>query len=109
MRSRILGFAALICVGVSANAAEASIVYVTYTGTVIRGIDPGIIFGQGANLNGLSYQVRYVFDTGSYSDSQPTENFVFGGEAFGTPSPLVGSAVLTIGGVSIAIGGNSVA
>jgi hypothetical protein len=108
MRSRILGFAALLCVGIIAHAAEASVVYVTYTGAVIRGTDPGIIFGQGANLNDLSYEVLYVFDTGSYQDSQPTENFVFGGAAFGTPSPLVGSAILTIGSVSIEIRGDSV-
>jgi hypothetical protein len=110
MRFGILCAAAGISLAVStvATPAKAAVVYVSYTGTVIRGIDPGIIFGQGASLNGLPYEVLYVFDTGSYVDSQPIENFVFGGAAFGKTTPLVGSAVLTIGGVSILIGGNSV-
>jgi hypothetical protein len=107
MRSRFL-LAALLCVSVTTNEAKATVVYATYTGTVIRGTDPGGVFGQGANLNGEAYKVLYVFDTGSYPDNHPVENFVFGGTAFGTPSPLVGAAVLTIGGVSIEIGGNSV-
>jgi hypothetical protein len=74
----------------------------------IRGTDPGDVFGQGANLNGQPYSVLYVFDTGSYVDNHPTLNFVFGGTNFGVPSPLVGAAVLTIGGVNIDIGGDKV-
>jgi hypothetical protein len=57
-------------------------------------------------LNGQAYEVLYVFDAGRYPDNNPTHNFIFGGTAFGAPSPLVGAAVLTIGGVSIEIKGN---
>lgn len=88
--------------------AKADIVYVTCTGTVTAGTDPGGVFGQSGSLNGRPYEVFYVFDTGSYHDNQPTHNFIFGGTAFGNPSPLVGTAVLTVGGVSIEIAGNKV-
>src|SRR3974390_1529 len=83
--------------------AKATVVYVTYTGTVVRGTDPGGIFGQPGSLNGKSFEVDYVFDTGTFADSSPTENFLFGGTAFGSPSPLLGPAVLTIGGLRIRI------
>ena len=109
MRSRlVIGVAALLCAGVIPNIANATVVYVTYTGAVVTGTDPGGVFGQNANLSGEIYKAFYVFDTGSYADGHPIENFVFGGTSFGAPSPLVGSAILTIGGVSIAIRGNSV-
>jgi hypothetical protein len=88
--------------------ARATVVYVTYTGTVSRGSDPAGVFGQSGSLNGQAYEVLYVFDTGSYPDNNPTHNFIFGGTAFGAPSPLVGAAVLTIGDVSIDILGNKV-
>jgi hypothetical protein len=109
MRLRLIAVAAGILLAISNTVpAKATIVYVTYTGTVSRGIDPGNVFGLGANLNGQSYSVLYVFDTGSFADNHPTENFVFGGTNFGTLSPLVGAAIITIGGVNIDIGGNAV-
>jgi len=99
------GYLLAISLSTTANAA---IVYVTYTGTVTAGTDPGGMFGQSGSLSGQPYEVLYVFDTGSYPDNNPTHNFIFGGTAFGNPSPLVGAAVLTVGGVSIEIGGNKV-
>jgi hypothetical protein len=108
MKSRLgLAVAALLCV-VSAPPAEATVVYVTYTGTISSGSDSGGVFGQAGSLRGESFTASYVFDTGSFADTSSTENFVFGGTTFGTPSPLIDPAVLTIGGVSINIRGNSV-
>jgi hypothetical protein len=103
--------AAPLWVILSVNPVEATVVYVTYTGTISSGSDPGGVFGQAGSLNGKSFEVSYVFDTGtagSFSVTNPTENFAFGGTNFGVPSPLVDPAVLTIGGVSINIRGNSV-
>jgi hypothetical protein len=109
MRTKLVaGIAAVLCAAIVSNAAKATVVYVTYTGTVISGTDPNGVSGQGASLNGDSYAVLYVFDTGTYADTNPTDNFVFGGTSFGSPSPLVGPAVLTVGGISIDISGNSV-
>ena len=100
--------AASLWIILSADTVEATVVYVTYTGTVSSGNDPGAVFGQAGSLRGKSFEVSYVFDTGSFADTNPTEDFVFGGTAFGRPSPLIDPAVLTIGGVSINISGNSV-
>jgi hypothetical protein len=108
MKSRLgLTVAAVLCI-LSAAPAEATVVYVTYTGTISRGDDPSGVFGQAGSLNGKSFEVGYVFDTGSYPDTNPALNFVFGGTNFGSPSPLIDPAVLTIGGVSIDIRGNLV-
>jgi hypothetical protein len=108
MKSRLgVAVAAVLCI-LSAAPAEATVVYVTYTGTISRGDDPSGVFGQAGSLNGKSFEASYVFDTGSFPDTSLTENFVFGGTAFGTPSPVIDPAVLTIGGVSINIRGNSV-
>jgi hypothetical protein len=110
MKARLaIGVAAGFLLAISHSIpAKAAVVYVTYTGTVTRGTDPGGVFGQSGSLNGQPYEVLYVFDTGSYPDNNPTHNFIFGGTAFGNPSPLVGAAVLTVGGVSIKIEGNKV-
>lgn len=114
MQLRLIGVAAGFLLAISNMVpANATVVYVTYTGTVIRGTDPGDVFGQGANLNGQLYSVLYVFDTGSYADNHPTLNFVSGGTNFRVPepynpSPLVGPAILTIGGVNIEIRGDKV-
>jgi hypothetical protein len=86
---------------------EAATVYVTYTGTVSAGSDPNGIFGSTQNLHGMTYEVLYVFDTGNYPDSHTTHNFIFGGTAFNSPSPVV-PATLTIGGTGISISGDKV-
>jgi hypothetical protein len=53
MRSRlVIGVAALLSAGVIPNIANATVVYVTYTGAVVTGTDPGGVFGQNANLSG---------------------------------------------------------
>jgi hypothetical protein len=109
MKSRLgLAVAAMLCV-VSAAPAEATVVYVTYTGTISSGSDSGGVFGQAGSLSGESFTASYVFDTGiGNTATSPTENFVFGGTSFSVPSPLIDPAVLTIGGVSINISGNKV-
>ena len=108
MKSRLgLTVAAVLCV-LSAAPADATVVYVTYTGTISRGNDPNGVFGQAGSLNGKSFETSYVFDTGSFPDASPSLNSVFGGTALGSPSPLIDPAVLTIGGVSIDIRGNLV-
>jgi hypothetical protein len=93
MRLRLIGVAAGILLAISNMVpAKATVVYVTYLGTVIRGTDPGNVFGQGANLNGQSYSVLYVFDTQVGTQiNHPTENFVFGGTNFGTPARWSGT------------------
>jgi hypothetical protein len=100
--------AASLWITLSTDPVEATVVYVTYTGTITSGNDPGGVFGQAGSLSGKSFEVSYVFDTGSFADTNLTENFVFGGTAFGRPSPLIDPAVLTIGGISINISGNSI-
>jgi hypothetical protein len=96
---RLLG-SALLCLALSlfvALPADATVVYVTYTGTVIRGDDPNGVFGQGSSLAGDPFEVDYVFDT----DLGPC-----GGTAFNAPSPLIEPAVLTIGPASTNINGD---
>ena len=100
--------AASLWITLSTDPVEATVVYVTYTGTITSDNDPGGVFGQAGSLSGKSFEVSYVFDTGSFADTNLTENFVFGGTAFGRPSPLIDPAVLTIGGISINISGNSI-
>jgi len=78
--------------------AKADIVYVTYTGTVTAGTDPGGVFGQSGSLNGRPYEVFYVFDTGSYPDNQPTHNFIFGGVSIEIAGNKVGEIVGTNNG-----------
>src|SRR4051812_17207364 len=106
MKARLAGFLLAVSVVIPAKAA---VVYVTYTGTVSAGIDPGGVFGQAGSLSGKSYTVSYVFDTSLGSAvTNSVEDFRFGGTAFGTASPLLDPAVLTIGGFSINIKGNLV-
>src|SRR5262249_4975858 len=94
--------AAPLWIVLSAAPAEVTVVYVTYTGAISSGNDPNGVFGQAGCLNGKPFEASYVFDTGlGFAVTSPTENFVFGGTAFGGPSPLIDPAVLTIGGVTI--------
>jgi len=78
----------------------ATIVDVTYTGTVVDG-----------TFAGQSYTAAYVFDTADSTAVQNirslTNNYVYGGTGYGSQytNPLL-SAVLTIGSNSTAISGN---
>ena len=48
----------------AANAAEAGIVYVTWTGTVAAGSDNAGLFGDaGANLTGTSFTAYFTIDS----------------------------------------------
>jgi hypothetical protein len=58
--------AASLWIILGAAPVEATVVYVTYTGTISSGNDPGGVFGQAGSLRGKSFEVSYVFDTGSF-------------------------------------------
>ena len=48
----------------SAAPLEATVVYVTYTGTISSGNDPGGVFGQAGSLSGKSFEVTALTDCG---------------------------------------------
>ena len=75
--------AASLWIILSADTVEATVVYVTYTGTMSSGNDPGGVFGQAGSLRGKSFEVSYVFETGGFADTNLSENFVFGGRSVG--------------------------
>jgi hypothetical protein len=92
-------FGACLALLASVSHASAAIVYVTYTGTVSSGTDPGGYFG-GGNLNGGSYVVEYTFDTTlGFTLTSPTNNYAYGGEAYANASPAL-STTVTINGIS---------
>ncbi|MDE2377079.1 PEPxxWA-CTERM sorting domain-containing protein [Bradyrhizobium sp.] len=81
--------------------AHASIVQVTYSGTVVAGSDARGIFGTintGVEAYvGQSYVAQYVFDTsratGAFARTSPDNNFVFGGADFVNLSPATSAQV----------------
>lgn len=91
-----------------ASPASASLVYVTYTGTVSSGnsCDAACTSsgGQGnINLAGDSYVASYVFDTAnSVQFAGPTLNENLGGPGYGSPSPAL-SAVFTVAGQTFSV------
>jgi len=111
MKSILTSIAAGLALFSFASTASADIVYVTYSGTVLSGIDPVGIFGApGASLAGDAYTASYVFNTNiGQIQSDPFYNNDLGGVAgiYAQPSPSLG-AVLTINGLSMFIGGGNV-
>jgi len=102
MRSWILCVAALALVGVPIQA-SATIVDVTYTGTIYNFSDQTGVFG--ATTRGDPYVAHYVFDTTKgFVYSSSNYNYAYGGTYFGAPSPLI-SASVTINGLTVSIGG----
>lgn len=84
--------------------ANAAIVDIVWTGTVLDGTDTLGLFGAaGASLADVSYSANYRFDTSTTDPAQPGEEDTRGG-AFNSgtdgPSPLVGASI-TINGVSV--------
>ena len=86
-----------------ASPAHATVVYVTYEGTVF-GNDPTGLFG-GGSINGQHFKSSYAFDVvfGLNNDDCEncpsgggTTNYIFGGSGFSTVSPSLG-ATITIG------------
>jgi hypothetical protein len=93
------------------STASAEVVYVTYKGTVLSGNDPIGIFGApGSSLAGDAYTTFYIFNTSiGEIHSDPFFNSDLGGVVgiYAQPSPSLG-AVLTINGINMGIGGESV-
>jgi hypothetical protein len=100
--------AALALIGV-ASPASATMVRVTYTGTVSSGYDyAGGVFGPpNTSLTGDPYTASYLFDTTlGITLSSPNLNYAYGGSAYGAvPSPSL-SAVLTINGGTLTMVGS---
>ncbi|HLH94147.1 MAG TPA: hypothetical protein VKW08_03425 [Xanthobacteraceae bacterium] len=83
--------------------ASASILDVTYTGTVALGFDAVGAFGHVGFLSGDSYKAEYVFDTSLGASFSPGfDNDATGGAKFGTTSPVL-KASLTIDGHTVSI------
>ena len=90
---------------VTASSASASIVQVTYSGTVIAGSDSTGLFGtintSTSAYVGETFVATYIFDTsratGSFSKTSADQNYVYGGADFFNLSPAT-SASLTVHG-----------
>lgn len=102
MPSFVRSAAVLIALFGLAAPASATVITVTYSGTIVSGTDQAGLFGTaGADLSGQKYSARYVFNTKlGTQESSAALNRLFGGNAFGTTSPAV-YTTLTIGGHSI--------
>jgi hypothetical protein len=90
-----------------ASPASATIVQVTYTGTLSSGFDTSGVFGPpGTDLTNDPYTASYLFDT-TFAGSTPTYNVAYGGTIISVPnaSPSLG-ATLTINGRSFSIMGD---
>jgi len=87
LRTALLG-SALLLAGV--RAAEAKIVYETYTGTISSGYDSNGRFGvPTGDLSGKTLKIQYRFDLnagGRISSTGATHSQYFGGRGYGTPS-----------------------
>ena len=94
-----------------ATPASATIVDVTYTGTVSSGGDSIGVFGLGpdlTDLTGFSFVSHYTFDTSvGIIVTSPTLNENQGGSYFGNTSPSI-CATLTINGHTVSITGNDI-
>jgi hypothetical protein len=108
MKSILKGVVAALAFFGIVSTASAEIVYVTYSGTVVAGSDLIGIFGTpGSSLAGYAYTTSYIFNTSVGTiQSDPFYNTAYGGIGYAQPSPSLG-AVLTINGVSFAVGGAS--
>ena len=105
--TKFLGAAAVVaCCGVIAPV-SAAIVQVQYTGTVSSGYDITGVFGTANSfLTGAAYTANYTFETANgYTYNSPNQNYAYGGSAYPTLSPSLGSTV-TINGNTVSIAGN---
>jgi hypothetical protein len=113
MSFRFFGLVAgLLLLG--AMPSQATMVYVTYTGTVgdptnqSGATDTAGWFGPaGSNLMGARYEATFVFDVvfGPDNPANPMQNTVAGGSLLGNASPSLGATV-RIGGHSLTLGGS---
>lgn len=101
-RKNVIGLlAGLALIGGTGQVAAATM-QVTYTGTVLVGMDQVGMFGTaGANLAGVGYTAVYIFDTTKgFTASSSGSSFAFGGSVYPIDSPAL-SAMLTINGQSV--------
>ena len=88
----------------SVQGASASMVDVTFTGTVTDGIDSlGLFSNAGTDLTNASFSAQYVFDS-TINAGPFNSTGVVGGTSQSTspPSPLI-SATLTINGSTLSV------
>jgi len=93
-----------------AQGAAATVLDVTYRGTFLSGSDPlGDFSAPGTNLTGQSYSLTFRYDTGigQRMTAPGTLDWLFGGSAYGKPTPLV-QTTLSFGGTSHTFGGSRV-
>jgi len=82
------------------NVANATVVTLTFEGTVTRGIDDLGLFGAtGADLAGESFSSEFQFNDLAFTTGR---HIASGGTSIGAPDPTV-SASITIGGVSMSL------
>jgi len=112
MKMRSLIVSAVASLGIAAAcaaSADAATLVATYTGTVSSGYDQTGLFGTaGGDLAGAAYTVKYTIDTtkGVYVNNLPSHDALYGGSDYGTSSPV--SATVTINGITLSIGGETV-
>lgn len=99
-------WAALCAAGLLALAAPAgaAVVLVTYTGTVVRGLDESAEFGVGSDLANFSFTATYTYDTllGQSIGDGVTYDGRQGGGPSGFASPIT-NATFKIGDVTKAL------
>ncbi|HLH96841.1 MAG TPA: hypothetical protein VKW08_17155 [Xanthobacteraceae bacterium] len=99
----IPGLASGLTLFAAVTQASASIVDVTYTGTVELGFDSVGAFGGVGSLTGDTYKAVYVFNTSlGATFSSAHDNYATGGTEFGSTSPAL-KASLTINGHTLSI------
>ncbi len=108
MNARLL-LIAIIGLSASALEANATIMQLDYSGTVVDGIDQtGVFAAPNTDLSGYSFTARFVFDTEPFADqtiwNTADRQHIDGSTAFGGHSPAI-SAELTINGHTFNIGG----
>jgi hypothetical protein len=122
MNAKVLGVTAFLALVGFTFPASATIIEVTYTGTVSYGFDSTGVFGSpNTDLGGDAYKATYLFDTTlGYTLSNPAYNYALGGSEYPlplppppapvstappVPSPSLG-AVVIINGRSLAVVGS---
>jgi hypothetical protein len=103
--ARLLLAAGLLAL--TAGAAQARIVTVTWTGLVTDGVDVDGSFGdQGADLAGFGFTAVYRFDTArTATDATASSTDIQGGSRYATTSPVL-SASITINGHTFTLAGS---
>jgi hypothetical protein len=102
--AKFLLTAALAALG--CGSAQATIVKVTYTGTVLRGSDGADGAFGGGNLVGDAFTASYMFDTSKgVAYNAGGVGYVDGGNGYGVDSPSLGAS-LTINGHTASVAGN---